>query len=339
MGLSVSVIIPTFNRASVIARAVESVIVQLADGDELIVVDDGSTDDTARALARFGPRVRLISVENGGAGRARNRGVSEARGDLVAFLDSDDEWMPGKLALTRRWLEARPDTLFVFSDFAATDSDGMVHRRHLINWHGDPRTWNEILGPGAPFSSVASLPEGRSDFQVYVGSLYEREFERAYVLTSSLVTRRVAAGDALHFCEDVPTQEDLECFGRLARRGAAAYFDTETVWQHGGAGDRLSGIEELHRLAANLVVLDRVWGADRSFLATHGDAYRRVLDRLHLKRAAIFLNTGRMSEARHEVAGMTDAPLRYRVLMSLPPLLISAVLMLRKWLSFDLPQF
>ena len=70
MGPSVSVIIPTFNRVHLIARAIESVLGQLIDGDELIVVDDGSTDDTAAALARFGRRLRCIRVENGGAGRA-----------------------------------------------------------------------------------------------------------------------------------------------------------------------------------------------------------------------------------------------------------------------------
>jgi glycosyltransferase involved in cell wall biosynthesis len=94
----VSVVIPTHNRADLLPRAVESVLDQDVDL-ELIVVDDCSTDGTAAALERFGPRVRVLRSEhNIERGAARNWGAREARAPILAFLDSDDEWKPGKLS-------------------------------------------------------------------------------------------------------------------------------------------------------------------------------------------------------------------------------------------------
>jgi hypothetical protein len=327
--LSVSVVIPTYNRAHLVPRALASALAEITPRDEIIVVDDGSSDDTEQVLAPYRDRIRYLRTPNRGAGAARNRGIREATRDLVAFLDSDDEWMPGKLELARRWLEARPDVLFVFSEFAVTDSAGRVRRRHLIHWHRDPRSWDEILGPGVPYSAHAVLPQGISDFRVHVGDLYTREFSRGYVLTTSLVARRVEAGDALHFAEDVPTLEDLECFGRLSRRGPAAFFDCETAWQHGHAGERLSGFDSLRRAEANLVVLERVWGADPAFLAAHGAEYQAVVDGLRSDRAADLILLGRTREAREELARMQEPPLGHRLLAGLPGPLVKLLLGLR----------
>jgi glycosyltransferase involved in cell wall biosynthesis len=94
----VSIIIPTYNRARVIARTLQNVFNQTYDNLEIIVVDDGSTDETQAVLATFGDRIRIVHQQNGGPGSARNRGIKEATGEIVAFQDSDDEWHPTKLA-------------------------------------------------------------------------------------------------------------------------------------------------------------------------------------------------------------------------------------------------
>jgi len=328
--VSLSIVIPAKNEAANLARLIPEIRAAIPDA-ELIVVDDGSTDATPSVLAGYGDRIRSLRTPNGGAGVARNRAVALATGDLVAFLDSDDEWMPGKLELARRWLAARPDVLFVFSEFAVTDDAGRPRRRHLIHWHQDPRSWDEILGPGVTYSSVAPLPDGIPDFRVHVGSLYEREFVRGYVLTSSFVVRRVAAGDALHFGEDVAALEDLECFGRVSARGPGAFFDVETAWQHGPPGHRLSmGIDSLRRADTNILVLERVWGSNPAFLATHGDAYRRVLDELELTRAGDLIVLGRMREARAALGRMRKPPWSHRILARVPGPLVRAGLAMRR---------
>lgn len=94
----VSVVIPTYNRAGVIERTIDDVLRQTYSPVEVIIVDDGSTDDTLDRLARYGSRIRVVSQQNSGPGAARNRGIQEARGEIVAFQDSDDLWHPTKLA-------------------------------------------------------------------------------------------------------------------------------------------------------------------------------------------------------------------------------------------------
>ncbi len=96
--VTISVVIPAYNAAATIAAAIESALAQTRPPDEIIVVDDGSRDDTAAVVERFGAAVRLVRQTNAGCGQARNTGVRAARGNWLAFLDADDLWQPTKLA-------------------------------------------------------------------------------------------------------------------------------------------------------------------------------------------------------------------------------------------------
>jgi hypothetical protein len=152
------------------------------------------------------------------------------------------------------------------------------------------------------------------------------------VFTSSLVARRVESGDALRFGEDFPMLEDLECFGTLSRRGPAAFFDCETAWQHGHAGERISELYGVRRAEANLAVLDRVWGSNPEFMAAHGEEYRRVVEELRRGRVDDLILLGRLSEAREELARMQSPPVGQRLLTALPAPVVTRLLALRSWL-------
>ena len=108
----VSVVIPTYNRAWVIKEAVDSVLAQDYKDFELIIVDDGSTDNTSDVLASYGEDVRVLFQENRGVSAARNRGVAEASGHFVAFLDSDDLWLPKKLSIQVEFFSKTPDAFW-----------------------------------------------------------------------------------------------------------------------------------------------------------------------------------------------------------------------------------
>jgi glycosyltransferase involved in cell wall biosynthesis len=107
--MSVSVIIPTFNRSAMLREAVESVCMQDYSSKEIIIVDDGSTDDTEDMISRFQPGIIYIRVQNGGVSRARNIGIRRSSGELIAFLDSDDLWLPGKLKRQVEYFQKNPD--------------------------------------------------------------------------------------------------------------------------------------------------------------------------------------------------------------------------------------
>ncbi len=126
--LTVSVVIPAYNYAATLPRAVESVVNQLGPAHELIVIDDGSTDATPEVLAELARRhphaFRAVRKENGGLSSVRNRGIREARGSFLIFLDADDELLPGALAALDEHIEAHPDTRMVIGGHISAWPDG-----------------------------------------------------------------------------------------------------------------------------------------------------------------------------------------------------------------------
>jgi glycosyltransferase involved in cell wall biosynthesis len=186
----VSVVIPAYNAAWCVARAIDSVLAQTCGDYELVVVDDGSTDETASVVARYGDRVRFVRQANGGLSSARNAGIKAARGEYVAFLDADDWWMPQKLERQLALLRERPDA--VFCSTAA----------RLVNPQSEPiGEWRCTRDAGstleAIFATNAHVP----------GS------------GSAVVARRQALVDAGGFDERLASLEDIDMWMRLASRG------------------------------------------------------------------------------------------------------------------------
>ncbi len=112
-----SAVIPAYNSECHIARAIESVLTQTRPVDEIIVVDDGSTDKTSEVVKHYGEKVRYIYQDNAGASVARNTGIEAASGDWIAFLDGDDEWLTDKIKLQTELLIRNPDLVWVTSNY------------------------------------------------------------------------------------------------------------------------------------------------------------------------------------------------------------------------------
>ena len=134
--MRVSVVIPAYNQARFVAQAVESVLAQTMPAAEVIVVNDGSTDETAAVLDQFQTPVRVLTQQNQGVSRARNAGVAASSGDAVAFLDADDAWKPNKLAAQVELLEGNPELGLVHCGVEQIDSHGQVLGHHLDGMQG-----------------------------------------------------------------------------------------------------------------------------------------------------------------------------------------------------------
>ena len=153
--VEVSAIIPTYNRRDLVPRAIDSVLAQTRAVAQIIVVDDGSSDDTRDELARrYGNRIEYVWQENAGVSAARNRGLALARGRYIALLDSDDEWLPEKTERQVAWLEARPDFGMVLCDVLRVNADGSpidrFRRREQLPEDGQVLRWvlrNPALAP------------------------------------------------------------------------------------------------------------------------------------------------------------------------------------------------
>jgi GT2 family glycosyltransferase len=122
---TISLVIPTYNRAGLIAETLDSALAQIPPFLEVIVVDDGSTDDTAAVLAPYAGQVTLIKVPNGGVQRARNRGIAAASGAFVALCDSDDLLEPGYVGAMQAWLGEHPGCNSIYCNFATFDERGI----------------------------------------------------------------------------------------------------------------------------------------------------------------------------------------------------------------------
>lgn len=329
----ISVVIPTYNRSGLVTKAIESAFAAIAPGDEILVIDDGSTDATADALRPFYDRIRYIRTENSGPGAARNLGIRLASRPLVTFLDSDDEWVADKLYLQRAVMDAYPDVVFCFSDLTSRHHDGTVFTNVLALWrndasvgYGDARgSPDEVLGPGVRFSSIATLPEGRPDFEVHIGDIYATLMEVYCVWTCSIMVRKESAGASFRFPEDTNLFEEWECFAKLAKRGRAAYLDCELAVQNVHRGARLTDVDVLQQATARIKLLHRIWGADEPFVRIHSSRFQSVLKAQHLRRARNLIKQGRMDEAKDDLR-IAGGPWFYRLLTNLPSPLINTML-------------
>ena len=144
----VSVIMPAYNARAYIGQAIQSIVEQDYENWELIVVDDGSSDGTPEEAMCFGPRVIVIKQKNGGPAAARNKGAAAARGELLAFLDADDVWLPGKLSSQVRYLRDHPETGIVFGQWIRwnANADGSFSAPPTVTNHSDHETIADVSG-------------------------------------------------------------------------------------------------------------------------------------------------------------------------------------------------
>lgn len=206
--MDISVVIPTWDRRAWIGRALDSVRQQTLQPLEVIVVDDGSTDDTAAFVRQRYPRVRLLAQENHGVSHARNRGIEAARGEWIALLDSDDAWQPEKLARqSERLAESGAPPI------CHTDEIWIRNGRRVnpMQKHAKPEGW--ILRHCLPLCCVSP----------------------SSVLIHREVFRKVGLFD-----ESLPVCEDYDLWLRIFSRYPAALAPEPLVIKHGGHSDQLS---------------------------------------------------------------------------------------------------
>jgi glycosyltransferase involved in cell wall biosynthesis len=264
----VSVIIPTYNRAEMVCAAVDSVLKQTYPNIELIVVDDGSTDDTTDALMRYGSRLRLIHQDNSGPAAARNRGAEIADGDIIAFLDSDDLWLPDKIEKQLKALEHYGDSVPCCLCNAFLESQTQ------------PKTTSFDLAP-LKVSSEQGL------FTNVTGVLVTR----SVLFNQAAAIRRWAWEQVGGFDESLTYMEDHDLAVRLSLLGPWAVIREPLVVYRRGNRDALSTrshmertklLEDMISFYTRIVSTGQI--TDRKILRQIENNLRRVRYRLRLMR-------------------------------------------------------
>lgn len=208
----VSVIIPTWNAAAFLPTTLETVFSQTWPALEIIVVDDGSTDNTAELLAEYGGKIKVLHLENsGGPSRPRNCGVKNATGEYIAFFDSDDLMEPEKISQAMEVFATHPEVGFLSSNFRSIDVDGCVLKDDYLSeytvFRKDLQT-SELPGVGLLPGALAFKNLIRTNF----------------VGTSSVVCRRECLMGTGPFVEEMKNSDDIEMWRRLAHNGCTFAF-------------------------------------------------------------------------------------------------------------------
>ncbi|MBI2216265.1 MAG: glycosyltransferase [Candidatus Rokubacteria bacterium] len=208
---AVSIILPTYNRALVVGDAIRSALAQTHADFELIVVDDGSTDETAEVLrAVADPRMVTIRGVNRGAAAARNAALAVVQGELVSFLDSDDLWKPDKLAAEVRFLDTHPEVHAVFSDVEKIDGDHFVP---------------SFVRASAVFSRLIAGRASPDGIALSQREMFLVLLEEVPVLPTAFTIRTSAFDVVGSFMESWRSFSDWEFLVRFARRFRFGYID------------------------------------------------------------------------------------------------------------------
>lgn len=298
--MGVSVVIPSYNRAHRLPTAIDSVLAQGWPDVEIILVDDGSVDDTHQVAAGYGDRVRYVYQPNAGVGAARNTGMRHATREFVAFLDSDDRWLPFKLDLQLALFRVRTDVGLVFSDFSIERSEGTMLSEGASLWSGHKVDFPEMTRAEVGRSMGQHGDAWPGDvIECWAGPMYRQLLDELPILTSSVVVRRDLLDASTQYTERVALFEDWEFFARVARRASVGYVTVPTTVNvgHHDPG-RVSKCSAVDRAQSYLTLLQRVWLADPEFVARYGAAARSAHGRALLAFAREALLARQRDDAR-----------------------------------------
>jgi glycosyltransferase involved in cell wall biosynthesis len=263
----VSVIIPTYNRGWILRDAIDSVLGQTYADFELIVVDDGSTDRTPQILDAYGDRLRVIRQANQGVSAARNRGIGESSGPLIALLDSDDIWLPKKLSVQVDFFNKNPAALICQTE------EIWIRNGLRVN-------------PGKRHRKPS-------------GMIFERSLELCLVSPSAVMVRRELFAKVGLFDENLPACEDYDLWLRVGCRFPVHLIDKPLTIKRGGHEDQLSRQSSLDRYRIrSLVKLIEAGG----LTLTQQNAAVITLRKKCAVHANGCLKRGRLEEALHYTA-------------------------------------
>ena len=269
----VSVIIPTFNRRWILKEAIDSVLAQDFTDFELIVVDDGSTDDTGQLLDSYGQDLTVLRQPNRGVSAARNLGIGAAAGQLIAFLDSDDLWLPRKLS--------------VQVDFFNTNPGVVINQTEEI--------WIR--------NGVRVNPKTRH--QKISGLIFEQSLELCLVSPSAVMMRRSLFDQVGLFDEDLPACEDYDLWLRISWRFPVHLIEAPLIIKRGGHADQLSKAPGLDKF--RIQSLQKIIESGQLSEASYHAAVQTMLDK-----CAIYAGGCRKRGKDQEAQNYEELASRYR---------------------------
>ncbi len=265
----VSVLIPTYNRGYILPQAIASVLAQTYRSFEVIVVDDGSSDNTRQIIEKLGSQVRYIYQENAGLASARNACLAMARGEFIAFQDSDDLWLPWKLEVQVALLRRHPQVAFTWTDVTSVDEHGKLLGertiRKILSVYGKINMSRTFPISGVVKDVCPACPQEIAEECYRCGDIFSSMLFGNLIHPPTVLMRRenvhMAAGQDVNFTN---CGEDYEFFFRLARTGWGAMVDCPGMLYRVGAKDQYTNVDTLPQSYGYLYTLKGRLEADRN---------------------------------------------------------------------------
>jgi glycosyltransferase involved in cell wall biosynthesis len=340
----VSVVVPTYNRAHCLPDTINSVLGQTVQPIEVLVVDDGSRDDTREVVERFPAPVRYVWRENGGSAAARNTGIRESRGEYVAFLDADDVWESTKLEVQLALHAAHPHIGWSITGHLTTDGAG----EPLPGAQGFTRDFPAFtetgLAPETFFGRTmvrSELPAAGARHVVYTGDAYPLMFDGNFAFPSCVMMRRSLAAVAGMFDEALRCAVDTEYFHRLAAAAPLGVILTPLFrWRRGETETIVSSGNMVRLVETALLSLDRAvtlrGEPDHAVLSRYRVGKRRLLLRLaymHLTELNRPAARAVLQRAWREGAPVSSRSLAIYSASLMPAALLRALQRVKRWPS------
>jgi len=257
----VSIIIPCYNRANIVRETIDSVLAQTYAKFEVILIDDGSTDHTREVVSSYDDRrIRYFYKANGGLSAARNSGLDAARGEFVAFLDSDDVWQSWKLGAQVEIFRRHPEAGLIWSDMSAFTNAGEIRsERHLRTYYSAYSVVNfeQAHEPAGTLSDlVADAPASFASCPYYVSDVFHDMFSGNLVHPSTAIVRRKRLQTSGPFEPEITGlgAEDYHFYFRICSHGPVAFLDAPTTLYRVHPS-QLSTCNSLHEARGNLNVV------------------------------------------------------------------------------------
>ena len=322
-GPLVSVVIPTYNCGRYVEEAVNSALNQECRGlVEVIVIDDGSTDDTRSRLLKYEDRIKLVSQANQGAARARNTGIELSSGEYLAFLDADDCWLPGKLDRQLACFLELEGVDMIFSDFSAIDPNGAtIAENYRDNAFAVLQEYGLSLPNIFSESRILMAPPA-TGLRACFGYVFLEMCKGNFILPSTAIFRRSSIESiGLRFNESYRCAEDLDFLLRFTMRYPIAWLDAVTTEYRISREGKLSGNPNVPRLILNSIeTMQDLYKHNEALRSSHKDLYNMVMGMHHSRLAYYYLSVLDKQNARKQAA----ESLRYKPFKP-KPIAISAL--------------
>jgi len=293
----VSVIIPTYNCAKYLPQAIESILNQTYKDYEIIIVDDGSTDNTKEIISVYQSKIKYIYQDNAGVSKARNTGIQNSTGMYIAFLDADDRWLPFKLELQIKCFEKLPNVDLIFSDFSAIKQNRIIYKSYFYKAFNIFKEFKINLDN--IFQNKFQICKNGQNLKVFWGNIFKTLFLGNFILPSTVILKKKALSNVGYFNEKYRVAEETEFFLRFAKYHNMAFIEYPLAQYRLPEVTNLSGKKNTAILIKNALNIQfEILKKNPSFAKENKQLVQEAIAKTYYRLSYFYLSELQLNQAR-----------------------------------------